>query len=96
MFSKADERSKSLILTYIVGCFNKKNKGEVRDVSPAVSSVTAISGAVVTFALAGGISCLVCLQIAMAIDYVTGLAAAVRTGTGLNSNIGFWDLHGKG
>jgi toxin secretion/phage lysis holin len=32
----------------------------------------------------------------MAVDYVTGLAAAVRSGTGLNSNIGFWGLARKG
>jgi toxin secretion/phage lysis holin len=65
-------------------------------VSPAVSSVTAISGAVVTFAFGGWDQLLSLLAIAMAIDYVTGLAAAVRTGTGLNSNIGFWGLARKG
>lgn len=64
--------------------------------SPAVSSVTAISGAVVTFAFGGWDQLLSLLAIAMAIDYVTGLAAAVRTGTGLNSNIGFWGLARKG
>ncbi len=64
--------------------------------SPAVSSVTAISGAVVTFAFGGWDQLLSLLAIAMAIDYITGLAAAVRTGTGLNSNIGFWGLARKG
>lgn len=64
--------------------------------SPAVSSFTAISGAVVTFAFGGWDQLLSLLAIAMAVDYVTGLAAAVRTGTGLNSNIGFWGLARKG
>ncbi|CAI6025549.1 hypothetical protein PAECIP112173_00429 [Paenibacillus sp. JJ-100] len=64
--------------------------------SPAVSSFTAISGAIVTFAFGGWDQLLSLLAIAMAIDYITGLAAAVRTGTGLNSNIGFWGLARKG
>ncbi|MBR2564380.1 MAG: phage holin family protein [Paenibacillus sp.] len=64
--------------------------------SPAVSTFTAISGAIVTFAFGGWDQLLSLLAIAMAIDYITGLAAAVRTGTGLNSNIGFWGLARKG
>lgn len=50
--------------------------------SPAVSSVTAISGAVVTFAFGGWDQLLSLLAIAMAIDYVTGLAA-IENGNGI-------------
>ncbi len=60
---------------------------------PAVNTLAAISGAFVTFAFGGWDQLLSLLAIAMAVDYITGLAAAVRTGTGLNSNIGFWGLH---
>ncbi len=63
---------------------------------PAVNTLAAISGAFVTFAFGGWDQLLSLLAIAMAIDYITGLAAAVRTGTGLNSNIGFWGLARKG
>jgi toxin secretion/phage lysis holin len=61
-----------------------------------VSTFTAISGAVITFAFGGWDQLLSLLAIAMAVDYVTGLAAAVRTGTGLNSKIGFWGIARKG
>lgn len=63
---------------------------------PAVNTLAAISGAFVTFAFGGWDQLLSLLAIAMAVDYITGLAAAVRTGTGLNSNIGFWGLARKG
>ncbi len=64
--------------------------------SPAVNTFAAISGAFVTFAFGVWDELLSLLVIAMAVDYVTGLAAAVRSGTGLNSNIGFWGLARKG
>ncbi|UPK47250.1 phage holin family protein [Paenibacillus pabuli] len=49
-----------------------------------------------TFAFGGWDQLLSLLAVAMAVDYITGLAAAVRTGKGLNSNIGFWGLARKG
>jgi toxin secretion/phage lysis holin len=36
------------------------------------------------------------LLIVMAIDYFTGVVAAVKDGSGLNSNTGFWGLIKKG
>ncbi|PQP82336.1 holin [Paenibacillus sp. PCH8] len=68
----------------------------MRNVSPAVNTFAAVSGAFVTFAFGGWDQLLTLLAVAMAVDYITGIAAAVRTGTGLNSNIGFWGLARKG
>lgn len=65
-------------------------------VQPAVNTFAAISGAIVTFAFGGWDQLLSLLAVAMAIDYITGIAAAVRSGTGLNSNVGFWGLARKG
>ncbi len=62
----------------------------------SVNTFAAISRAFVTFAFGGWDQLLSLLAVAMAVDYVTGLAAAVRTGTGLNSNIGFWGIARKG
>ncbi|NUU80188.1 phage holin family protein [Paenibacillus xylanilyticus] len=64
--------------------------------SPAINTFAAISGAFVSFAFGVWDELLSLLVIAMAVDYVTGIAAAVRSGTGLNSNIGFWGLARKG
>lgn len=64
--------------------------------NPSVSTFAAISGAFMTFAFGGWDQLLSLLAVAMAVDYITGLAAAVRTGKGLNSNIGFWGLARKG
>ncbi len=64
--------------------------------SLSVNTFAAVSGAIVTFAFGGWDQLLSLLAVAMAVDYITGLAAAVRTGTGLNSNIGFWGLARKG
>jgi toxin secretion/phage lysis holin len=36
------------------------------------------------------------LLVLMAIDYFTGVAASIKEGSGLNSNIGFWGLLKKG
>ncbi|SFS45377.1 toxin secretion/phage lysis holin [Paenibacillus sp. 453mf] len=49
-----------------------------------------------TFAFGGWTQLLILLCIAMAIDYITGVAAAIRTGSRLNSKIGFWGLTRKG
>ncbi|MFC5529883.1 phage holin family protein [Cohnella yongneupensis] len=36
------------------------------------------------------------LLVVMAIDYITGITAAVRDGSGLDSRVGFWGLLKKG
>lgn len=53
-------------------------------------------GAFFTFAFGGWTQLLILLCIAMAIDYITGVAAVIRTGSRLNSKIGFWGLTRKG
>lgn len=53
-------------------------------------------GAFFTFAFGGWSQLLILLCIAMAIDYITGVAAVIRTGSKLNSKIGFWGLTRKG
>ncbi|WP_256760022.1 holin family protein [Cohnella sp. WQ 127256] len=56
----------------------------------------ALLGAVVSFSFGLWNESLTFLLILMAIDYFTGVAAAVKEGSGLNSNIGFWGLFKKG
>lgn len=57
--------------------------------------VCALLGAVVSFSFGIWSESLTLLLILMAIDYFTGVAAAIKTGSGLNSNIGFWGLFKK-
>ncbi|MBD7967029.1 phage holin family protein [Paenibacillus sp. Sa2BVA9] len=49
-----------------------------------------------TYAFGGWSELLIFLCIAMAVDYITGVAAAIRTKDKLNSEIGFWGLSRKG
>ena len=53
-------------------------------------------GMLFTYAFGGWTQLLSFLCIAMAVDYITGVAAAIRTGDKLNSKIGFWGLTRKG
>ncbi len=61
-----------------------------------VNMLLGLVGAYFTFAFGGWTQLLILLCIAMAIDYITGVAAAIRTGDKLNSKIGFWGLTRKG
>ncbi|MFC4596774.1 phage holin family protein [Cohnella hongkongensis] len=56
----------------------------------------ALLGAAMTFSFGNWSESLTLLIILMAIDYMTGIAAAVKEGSGLNSSIGFWGLLKKG
>ncbi|MCD9023192.1 phage holin family protein [Cohnella silvisoli] len=58
--------------------------------------VCALLGAAVSFSFGVWNEPLTFLLVLMAIDYFTGVVAAVREGSGLNSNIGFWGLFRKG
>lgn len=65
----------------------------------AVSAVTAVVGSVVSFAFGGWSEALTVLLVAMGVDYVTGITAALmrKNGTrGLDSRIGFRGLAMKG
>ncbi|QJD83807.1 phage holin family protein [Cohnella herbarum] len=56
----------------------------------------ALMGAVISFSFGVWNESLTFLLVLMAIDYITGVAAAIKDGSGLNSNIGFWGLFKKG
>lgn len=62
----------------------------------ALATVCALAGAAVTFAFGGWTEALTVLLVAMGVDYITGVAAALRQKQGLSSNIGFWGLARKG
>lgn len=53
-------------------------------------------GAVITFAFGGWTEALILLFVLMAADYVSGIAASIKEGKGLNSAVGFWGLGKKG
>jgi toxin secretion/phage lysis holin len=61
-----------------------------------MGGICAIIGAVITFSFGLWTETLTFLLLLMAIDYFTGVIAAIRDGSGLNSNIGFWGLFKKG
>lgn len=60
-----------------------------------VGAICVIIGSMMTFAFGLWTESLTFLLVVMAIDYFTGVVAAVREGSGLNSNIGFWGLFKK-
>jgi len=55
-----------------------------------------VFGSAVTFAFGTWSESLTFLLVAMAIDYITGIAAAIYDGSGLDSKVGFWGLMRKG
>ncbi|MFC5471778.1 holin family protein [Cohnella suwonensis] len=57
-----------------------------------VGVLCALFGAAFSFSFGTWTESLTFLLVLMAIDYFTGVAAALREGTGLNSNFGFWGL----
>lgn len=63
---------------------------------PLAGVVSMIFGGVVTFAFGAWSEPLTFLLVLMAIDYVTGVVASIKDGTGLNSTVGFWGLFRKG
>lgn len=59
-------------------------------------SLAAFGASLVTYAFGGWSELLGFFLMAVAIDYVTGVAASLKEKSGLNSNIGFWGLAKKG
>lgn len=59
-------------------------------------SVFGLVGSVITFAFGSWVESLTLLVVAMGIDYVTGVAASIKEGRGLNSVFGAWGLARKG
>ncbi|WP_314588680.1 phage holin family protein [Paenibacillus terrigena] len=61
----------------------------------ALNTITGIVGSVVTFAFGGWSQLLTFFLVAITVDYITGVAASLREGQGLNSNTGFWGIARK-
>lgn len=61
-----------------------------------ICSVFGMLGSVVTFAFGNWVESLTFLMVAMGVDYVTGVAASIKEGKGLNSVFGSWGLARKG
>jgi toxin secretion/phage lysis holin len=59
-------------------------------------AAAAVLGSVITFSFGVWTESLTLLAVLMGVDYITGVTAALRTGTGLNSSVGFWGLAKKG
>lgn len=55
-----------------------------------------VFGSAVTFAFGTWSESLTFLLVVMAIDYITGITAAIYDGSGLDSRVGFWGLMKKG
>lgn len=65
--------------------------------NPAIiNMLLSFVGVFFTYAFGGWTQLLILLCTAMAIDYITGVAAAIRIGDKLSSKIGFWGLTRKG
>ncbi|MCC3373916.1 phage holin family protein [Cohnella sp. REN36] len=62
----------------------------------AAGAVSAAVGAALIFAYGHWPQALTVLLVVMALDYLTGVTAAVRDGSGLHSQTGFWGLWKKG
>ncbi len=61
-----------------------------------VSSACGVLGAILTFMFGSWSESLTFLLLAMGADYVTGTAASIKEGKGLNSAFGAWGLARKG
>jgi len=61
-----------------------------------LSSISGLLGAFITFAFGGWSQLLTILMLAVGIDYVSGVLAAIKSGKGLCSSVGFWGLARKG
>ncbi|RJE89763.1 holin [Paenibacillus sp. 1011MAR3C5] len=59
-------------------------------------SLTGIVGSIITFAFGNWVESLTVLVVAMGLDYVSGVAASIKEGKGLNSAFGAWGLARKG
>lgn len=66
------------------------------NIQAAFNAVAGIVGAVVAYAFGQWSELMSFFLFTMALDYITGVAASIKNGTGLNSNIGFWGLGKKG
>ncbi|GBG12297.1 holin [Paenibacillus sp. MY03] len=61
-----------------------------------INSACGVMGAILLFAFGGWSESLTFLLVAMAADYLTGIAASLKEGKGLSSSFGAWGLARKG
>lgn len=61
-----------------------------------IGIVCAALGSVISFSFGIWPESLTVLLVLMGIDYISGVAAAIKTGSGLSSKTGFWGLAKKG
>lgn len=64
--------------------------------NPLFNISCAVTGGIVTYAFGEWSPLLGVFIVTMAIDIVTGIAAAIKSGKGLSSKTGFWGLTRKG
>lgn len=57
-----------------------------------LASISIITGSIISFAFGAWSEHMTFLLVLMAVDYVTGLTAAIREKSGLDSTVGFWGL----
>ncbi|BFH15427.1 phage holin family protein [Paenibacillus melissococcoides] len=62
----------------------------------ALNSLSGLLGGIVAFLFGNWSPLLSLFIIAIAIDYISGIAASLREGKGLSSEVGFWGLTRKG
>lgn len=64
--------------------------------NPLINISCAVTGGIITYAFGEWSPLLGVFIVTMAIDVVTGIAAAIKSGKGLSSKTGFWGLTRKG
>ncbi|MHA0857421.1 phage holin family protein [Paenibacillus sp. CMAA1364] len=60
-----------------------------------LNAISGFIGTVLAYSFGGWTQLLNVFLIVIIIDYITGVLAAIKTGSGLNSDIGFWGLTRK-
>ncbi|MFC4778648.1 holin family protein [Paenibacillus sp. GCM10023252] len=61
-----------------------------------IGAASAFFGSMITFAFGMWMESMTFLMVAMGTDYVTGVAASIKEGKGLNSSFGAWGIARKG
>ncbi|GIO30294.1 MULTISPECIES: phage holin family protein [Paenibacillus] len=61
----------------------------------AVNSISALAGSLIAYAFGSWDTLLWFFLFTIAVDYVTGILASLKEGTGLKSDVGFWGLARK-
>lgn len=58
----------------------------------SVNASLGLVGSIINFAFGGWSEALTFLLVVITFDYITGIAASIKNGEGLNSQVGFWGL----